>query len=112
MENVGQFQCVEQAQHLWRIGPLHLLSLGGGTLQNHCPCCREQNDQDEQNDAGLDCAEGLPDFSRYRVDVCPHCDSPSPHKQSTLCAIAGKVGEVAEIPENKPEWVKRLAGVF
>src|ERR1022692_850890 len=62
VENVGQAHAVQQAQHLWRIGALHFLGIGGGTLQNHRPGRRENDDENEQNDPSLNSAEGLPSF--------------------------------------------------
>ena len=67
MKNVRQAGDIEKAQHGWRVSALHVVGIGNRTLQNDRTRRGKDNDQNNQNDAGLDGAQGLPDFASRQM---------------------------------------------
>ena len=64
VEDVGQARGIEEAQHGGRVGARHVVGLRHRALQNHSAGRREDDDQDDENHASLDRAQGLPAFAK------------------------------------------------
>jgi hypothetical protein len=67
MKDISKTDRVEEAQHFGRIGTLDILGVGDGALQYDSTGRGKNHDQNNQNDAGLDGTQGLPDFSKRSV---------------------------------------------
>ena len=76
MKHIGQTERVEDAQHLRRVGALHVVGISHRALQDEGARRRDDHGGDQQYDAGLDRAECLPDFFEWsRIPSHLRCPS-------------------------------------